>query len=314
MRWGGSRRKEWAHNFFFLPVILVHSHLADQVMFMLDLAQKFIFCKAEREEESLCGTYHLQCSLESWRSLLGLLPGMTYLLCDGFFSGFNFKDIGSAKGIPGCHILLSAPIGFRVNNWHSSITSSHHFWSSLTSLMALIWRRGFLAPDPLKQLSCPATVPGGRGEPFPWALPPHMATGQGTGKAGSPPEVPHFHQALETKAAEGIYWSQISWKQPWQSLWLHSCPVSWPFTGEVPTMLFCSLTDVFQPPSGRRMPNVQNSPADSGTTCGARHYINYLQVTVMDTAKANTGNPLQGNLEAFSNSSLCAYCGSTVFE
>lgn len=51
-------------EFRILPIILVHSH---QVTFMLDLAQGLISWKAESKEESLCGTYRLQFSLESWR-------------------------------------------------------------------------------------------------------------------------------------------------------------------------------------------------------------------------------------------------------
>lgn len=79
---------------------------------MLDLAQGLISWKAESKEESLCGTYRLQFSLESWRR-----PGHWSSSWDDssglqwVFSGFNFNNTWSAKGIPGPHILLSALLG-----------------------------------------------------------------------------------------------------------------------------------------------------------------------------------------------------------
>lgn len=73
---------------------------------MLDLAQG-MFWKAEREEESLCSAH--------WSPGgdlgIALFPGMTPVICKGFFSGFNFKDTGSAKGIPDPPMMLSALLG-----------------------------------------------------------------------------------------------------------------------------------------------------------------------------------------------------------
>lgn len=181
--------------------------------------------------------------------------------------------------------------------------------------MVCIWRRSFLALDPRQVLPQTAQLPSQSGRQERKALSPGsgstpglsstLATGQGAEKAASLSEVPHSYQALER--------DQIS-KQPWQSLWLHSCPVSWPLMGEVPAMLFNMC-----PSLSRWKENAQSAEQSSWLRskklCGARHIISYVSCWWrLQKLVANTGNSLQGDLEAFNNSSLCAYCGSTIFE
>lgn len=158
----------------------------------------------------------------------------------------------------------------------------------------------------LKQLSCPARVAGSRGKPFPQALAPHL---------GWAAPWPQGRESWISFWGPSLSLERIQiWKQPWQNLWLHSCPVSWPFVGEVPAMLFNMC-----PSLSRWKENAQSaeqpSRLRSKKLCGARHIISYVSWWWrLQKLVANTGNSLQGNLEALNNSSLCAYCGSTVSE
>lgn len=126
---------------------------------------------------------------ETWALVLFL--GWLICFAMDFFQDFTSKTLGLLRGSQTptfCRVLwvacdwitpsaLPIVLGNKIAPWPP-------LWLLFEGEVSWHWIPDIFC---LKQLSCPGRVAGGRGKPVPWALPPHLATGQGRLDPSLPP-------------------------------------------------------------------------------------------------------------------------------